>query len=117
MSNKTPYLSGGRGRGQGSSKRTGYSVGNLLIDRKADNSKLKVESTRVVKPVHSTDGKEVIKKRKQQQLREVEDTRQINAHTEVNDDAPFDDELDLHQEQIVENVMKSYKEGSDDSKC
>jgi len=114
MSDKSLYFSGGRGRGQSSAKRTGYSVGNLVIDRKGEGKRAKVDTK--AKPVVATDSKNVIEKVKQRQLHEVVDTRQGDATTEIDNDTPVDDEQSTHQEQILENVMRSYKEGNNDSK-
>ena len=113
MSNKPPYLSGGRGRGQSSQKRIGYSIGNLVIDRKAESKKGKMNT----KPIVATDSKYVMEKRKQQQLHQVEDTGGGDVNTEMDNHTPVDDEQELRQEQILENIIKSYKEGNNDSKC
>lgn len=112
MFNKPPYLSGGRGRGQGIQKRTGYSIGNLVIDRKAENKKAKMDT----KPMVATDSKNLMEKRKEQQVYKVDDKRQNDITTEMDDDIPVDDEQHSRQEQILENVIKSYREGSSDSK-
>lgn len=113
MSSKPLYLSGGRGRGQSSSNRTGYAVGNLVIDRKAESKKAKVDA----KPFAATDSKNVIEQRKQMKVDEVENTRRSDINVEMDNDTPVNDDNDSHQEQILENVMKSYKEGNSDSKC
>ena len=114
MSNKPPYLSGGRGRGQSSQKRTGYSIGNLVIDRKAEKKKGKMDTKSIV----AADSKYVAEKRKQQKVYQVEDTGGGDIiNSEIDNDTPVEDEQDLRQEQILENVVKSYKEGNSDSKC
>ena len=111
MSNKPPYLSGGRGRGQSNQKRTGYSIGNLMIDRKAEK-KGKMDT----KPIVAADSKYVAEKRKQQRVYQ-EDTGGDDINNEIDNDTPVEDEQDLRHEQILENVVKSYKEGNSDSKC
>lgn len=113
MSNKPPYLSGGRGRGQSSQKRTGYSIGNLVIDRKAESKRGKLET----KPIVATDSKYVTEKRKQQKVYQIDDTGGNDINIEMDNNTPVEDEQDSRQEQILENVIKSYKEGSSDSKC
>ena len=113
MSNKPPYLSGGRGRGQSNQKRTGYSIGNLVIDRKAESKKGKMDTKANV----ATDSKHVVEKRKQKQVHQVDNTREGDSNTEMDNDIPVDEEQDLRQEQILENIIKSYKEGNSDSKC
>ena len=114
MSNKPPYLSGGRGRGQSSQKRTGYAIGNLVIDRRGESKKGKINS----KPIVAADSKYITEKRKQQKVHQIEDTGggDINSEIDIND-TRVEDEQDLHQEKILENVIKSYKVGSSDSKC
>ena len=112
MSYKPPYLSGGRGRGQSSPKRTGYVVGNLVLDRKVEKKKAKLDT----KPVIVNDSTNVVEQRKHRQRYEIGDTRRDDITTEMDYDTPVD-KHDVHQEQILENVMKSYKKGSSDSKC
>ena len=112
MSSKPPYLSGGRGRGQNSQRRTGYAIGNLVIDRKAENKKAKVNT----KPITATDTKNITGKRKQQQVDGMLDARHVDSNTEMNNDTLLDGEQESHQEQILENIIKSYKKGNNDSK-
>ena len=108
MSDKPPYLSGGRGRGQGK-KRTGYSVGNFVIDRKAASSAASRKAVMDTKPIVATDSKNAIEKQKMHEVK-------ADICTEMDNDTPVDGEQDSHQEQIVENIIKSYKKGSNDSK-
>lgn len=112
MAGKSPYLSGGRGRGQNSQKRTGYAIGNLVIDRKAENKKAKTNT----KPIVATDAKNVTEKRKQQQVDEILDAKHVDSNTEADNYTPLDGEQDSHQEQILESIIKSYKKGNSDSK-
>ena len=113
MSSKLPYLSGGRGRGHNSQKRTGYAIGNLVIDRKAENKKSKMDT----KPIAATNTKNIAEKRIQQHVYEVQGARHIDSNTEMDNDTPVEYEQDPHQEQILENIIKSYKKGSSDRKC
>lgn len=106
MSDKPPYLSGGRGRGQGK-KRTGYSVGNFVIDRKAASSAASRKAVMDTKPIVATDSKNAIEKQKMHEVK-------ADICTEMDNDTPVDGEQDSHQEQIVENIIKSYKKGSND---
>ena len=111
MVDKPPYLSRGRGRGQSSQKATGYSIGNLVIDRRADNKKRKTDTKKpiVTANAKAANEKEVIVKRKQ---RQIEDTQGAGINNFTNDG----DDQESYQEQILENVIKSYKEGSNGSK-
>ena len=110
MASRPPYLSKGRGRGQSSQKTTGYSIGNLVIDRKADSKKGKVDAKKpiVTANAKAANGKDAIGKEGKKQ--QVEDTR----GAEMNSVA--DNDQESYQEQILENVIKSYKEGSNGSK-
>ena len=113
MASKPPYLSGGRGRGHNSQKRTGYAIGNLVIDRKAENKKSKMDT----KPIAATNTKNIAEKRIQQHVHEVRGARHVDSNTEMDNDTPVEHEQDPHQEQILENIIKSYKKGSSDRKC
>lgn len=113
MASKPPYLSGGRGRGYNSQKRTGYAIGNFVIDRKAENKKSKMDT----KPIAATTTKNIAEKRIQHHIHEVQGARHVDSNTEMDNDTPVEHEQDPHQEQILENIIKSYKKGSSDRKC
>jgi len=96
MDSKPPYLSGGRGRGQNTAKKAGYSVGGVYIDRRADSHKSKPTKTTVTN----------------KRTNAMESVTYTEIDSSPNDTSEVEEQVDSHEEQIMKKVLKSYKEGS-----
>jgi len=100
MASKPPYLSGGRGRGQSIAKRAGYSVGGVYIDRRTGSHKSKPTKTMVTR----------------ERTGAVESVICTEIKNIPNDTPEVEEQVESHEEQIMEKVLKSYKEGSSSGK-
>ena len=101
MAFKPAYLSGGRGRGQNTKQRAGYSVGGVHIDRRRDSHQSKPTKTTVTS-----------EKQKQQRAGAVQSVISSEFEDSPIDTPGVEEQTDSHEEQVMEKVLKSYKKGS-----